>query len=122
VYYEARSGKVCSLNAGWNSYLEESDPRRIPVSDLRPFPFAGTPLAEWKDLQGLSLLPEDRLTKMHAKALASALSEIPGQQQPRDTNHSDSIVVVDRFGNVAALVHTINGFATRNVKNRTLRN
>jgi len=77
---------------------------RVTNYDLQPF----TQLAQWKRQRGLSLLPEDRLTKMHAKALASALSEIPGQQQARDTNHSDSIVVVDRFGNVAALVHTIN--------------
>jgi gamma-glutamyltranspeptidase/glutathione hydrolase len=35
VYYEARSGKVYSLNAGWNSYRGETDPRTIPVADLR---------------------------------------------------------------------------------------
>jgi gamma-glutamyltranspeptidase/glutathione hydrolase len=35
VYYEARSGKVYSLNAGWNSYRGETDPSTIPVADLR---------------------------------------------------------------------------------------
>jgi gamma-glutamyltranspeptidase/glutathione hydrolase len=40
LYYEAKSGRVYSLNAGWNSYLNETDPKTIPVSDLGLTSFA----------------------------------------------------------------------------------
>jgi gamma-glutamyltranspeptidase/glutathione hydrolase len=43
VYYDAKSGKVYSLNAGWNSYLNETDPKTIPVSDLGLMAFAQKP-------------------------------------------------------------------------------
>ena len=36
VYYDAKSGKVSSLNAGWNSYLGETEPKSIPVDDMGP--------------------------------------------------------------------------------------
>jgi gamma-glutamyltranspeptidase/glutathione hydrolase len=45
VYYDAASGKVSSLNAGWGSYLGETDPKTIPVSDLGSLPFARQPTA-----------------------------------------------------------------------------
>jgi gamma-glutamyltranspeptidase/glutathione hydrolase len=45
VYYEAGSGKVYSLNAGWNSWLGETDPKTIPVNDLGALPFAQKPTA-----------------------------------------------------------------------------
>ncbi|HLJ30042.1 MAG TPA: gamma-glutamyltransferase [Candidatus Angelobacter sp.] len=35
VYYEAKSGKTYSLDAGWNSYRGETSPRTIPVSNLQ---------------------------------------------------------------------------------------
>jgi gamma-glutamyltranspeptidase / glutathione hydrolase len=43
VYCDAKSGKVSSLNAGWNSYLGESDPKSIPVDDLGPLAFGIKP-------------------------------------------------------------------------------
>ncbi len=36
VYYDAKSHKVYSMDAGFNSYLGETDPKSIPVSDLGP--------------------------------------------------------------------------------------
>jgi gamma-glutamyltranspeptidase / glutathione hydrolase len=36
VYYDAKAGKVYSMDAGFNSYLNETDPKSIPVSDLGP--------------------------------------------------------------------------------------
>ena len=36
VYYDAKSHKVYSMDAGFNSYLEERDPESIPVSNLGP--------------------------------------------------------------------------------------
>jgi gamma-glutamyltranspeptidase/glutathione hydrolase len=53
-------------------------------------------------------LSEDRISKAYAKAQASALDEVRDPSQPADNHHSDSVVVVDRWGNVAALVHSIN--------------
>jgi len=43
VYYDAKSGKVSSLNAGWNSYLGETDPKSIPVDDLGALAFGLKP-------------------------------------------------------------------------------
>jgi gamma-glutamyltranspeptidase/glutathione hydrolase len=34
LYYDAKDHKVYSMDAGYNSYLHETDPRSIPVSDL----------------------------------------------------------------------------------------
>ena len=36
VYYDAKSGKVYSLDAGYNSYRNETEPETIPVADLGP--------------------------------------------------------------------------------------
>ncbi len=36
VYYDAKTRKVYSMDAGFNSYLGETDPKSIPVSDLGP--------------------------------------------------------------------------------------
>ncbi len=53
-------------------------------------------------------VPDDLLSKTYARAQASALDEVRDPPQTQDTHHSDSVVVVDRWGNVAALVHSIN--------------
>lgn len=34
LYYDAKDHRVYSMDAGYNSYLHENDPRTIPVSDL----------------------------------------------------------------------------------------
>jgi gamma-glutamyltranspeptidase/glutathione hydrolase len=34
LYYEAKSGKIYSIGAGWNSYRGEDDPKSIPSADL----------------------------------------------------------------------------------------
>jgi gamma-glutamyltranspeptidase / glutathione hydrolase len=41
VYFDAKSHKVYSMDAGYNSYLHELDPKSIPVGDLGPLSFAG---------------------------------------------------------------------------------
>jgi gamma-glutamyltranspeptidase/glutathione hydrolase len=33
LYYQARSVKIHALDAGWNSYLDETDPASIPLND-----------------------------------------------------------------------------------------
>ena len=45
VYYDAKSHKVYSMDAGFNSYLEETDPKSIPVSNLGPLPVKNAPKA-----------------------------------------------------------------------------
>ena len=37
VYYDARSRKVYALDAGWNSWRAERDPKSIPIADLSMF-------------------------------------------------------------------------------------
>jgi gamma-glutamyltranspeptidase / glutathione hydrolase len=65
-------------------------------------------VAEYQRPNESSSLSDNRISKVYAKAQASALDEVRDPPQPEDTHHSDSVVVVDRWGNVAALVHTIN--------------
>ncbi len=36
IYYDARTGKVYSLDAGYNSYRNETEPKTIPVADMGP--------------------------------------------------------------------------------------
>ncbi len=43
LYYDAKTGKVYSLDGGYNSYRGETDPKSIPVSDLGALNFGRTP-------------------------------------------------------------------------------
>src|SRR5215475_7975224 len=36
VYFDAKTQKVYTMDAGYNSYLHEDDPKTIPVGDLGP--------------------------------------------------------------------------------------
>jgi gamma-glutamyltranspeptidase/glutathione hydrolase len=57
----------------------------------------------------LSFSASDRVTKAYAKAMVPLLEENqPLPRLPQDPHHSAGVVVVDRWGNIAALVHTIN--------------
>jgi gamma-glutamyltranspeptidase/glutathione hydrolase len=51
-----------------------------------------------------------RITPAYAKAIAPQLASLMGATPAGGEagHHSDSVVVIDRWGNVAALVHTIN--------------
>ncbi len=64
-------------------------------------PYTPPAVAEFQRRNGLSFSQEDRITKAYARGMAPLLQSDP----PR---HSDAIVVVDSWGNVAALVHSIN--------------
>jgi len=72
--------------------------------------FDGPQMAEYKRQNGLSLSREDRITKPYAKALAALMikNRDEAQQQGSSLHHTDAIVVVDRWGNIAALSHSIN--------------
>lgn len=72
-------------------------------------PYVTPEIAAFQHRSGLTFSPEDRITKAYAKAMAPMLNGFPGQAPTStDTHHSAGVVVVDRWGNVAALVHTIN--------------
>jgi len=43
LYYDAKEHKVYSMDAGYNSYLQETDPMSIPVCDLGLLPVASLP-------------------------------------------------------------------------------
>jgi gamma-glutamyltranspeptidase/glutathione hydrolase len=43
LYYDAKAHQVYSLDAGYNSYLHETDPKSIPVGDLGPLPVTSAP-------------------------------------------------------------------------------
>jgi gamma-glutamyltranspeptidase/glutathione hydrolase len=93
------------------SYYRDAKAFRALSRILEVASYDGLPvpqLTEWKRQEGLSSKPEDRITKSYAKALGSALGQIPNGEQDQGAHHSDSVVVVDRWGNVAALVHSIN--------------
>jgi ATP-dependent Clp protease adapter protein ClpS len=53
-------------------------------------------------------LPRPRITKTYARAVAPLLPELGYGTPPESPQHSDAIVVVDRWGNVASVIHTIN--------------
>lgn len=56
LYYDAKSGRVTYLNAGYDSYRGESDPKTIPVGDLGPLNFGRKP-ALAADLGRQTLVP-----------------------------------------------------------------
>ena len=72
-------------------------------------PYVTPEIAAYQRKHGIRFSPEDQITKAYAKAMAPMVSENPGQVPPTaDQHHSAGVVVVDRWGNIAALVHTIN--------------
>jgi len=56
----------------------------------------------------LSFSLADRISKEYAKAMLPLVEQSESLPPPSDSHHSAGVVVVDRWGNVAALVHTIN--------------
>lgn len=58
--------------------------------------------------KGIDLSPAAQLETAYAEALASILPELTASPADNGPHHSNSIVVVDREGNIAALTHTIN--------------
>ncbi len=43
LYYDATTHRVYSMDAGYNSYLNETDPKSIPVGNLGPLPVTAAP-------------------------------------------------------------------------------
>jgi len=57
---------------------------------------------------GMKFSAKDRATKAYAKTMSPMLEALPGDTPSSNApHHSDAIVVIDRWGNIAALGHTI---------------
>jgi gamma-glutamyltranspeptidase/glutathione hydrolase len=79
------------------------------LSRVLPFVELGPAAISLPPLRGKGFSPEDRVTKAYAKAVAPVMSEARGESPASNSpHHSDAVVVVDRWGNIAALVHSIN--------------
>jgi gamma-glutamyltranspeptidase/glutathione hydrolase len=64
--------------------------------------------AEYQRKNGLAFSPDDRITKEYARAMAPLLRQLRmPESAPQATPHSAGTVVIDRWGNVAAAVHSI---------------
>jgi gamma-glutamyltranspeptidase/glutathione hydrolase len=71
-------------------------------------PYLAPELAEYERKSGLRFSPADRITKEYARAVAPMIGKLYNHEPaPQTPHHSAGIVVIDRWGNVAALVHTI---------------
>jgi gamma-glutamyltranspeptidase/glutathione hydrolase len=58
--------------------------------------------------QGIDTSPASQLTKPYAQKVAPLLDELFAPPPDNSPHHSNSIVVIDREGNIAAITHTIN--------------
>lgn len=66
-------------------------------------------VAAFQQKHGLTFSSEDRITKAYANAMAPMLKEAQGPGPAGEgSHHSAGVVVIDRWGNVAALAHSIN--------------
>lgn len=66
-------------------------------------------VAAFERAHGFASTPADRLTPRYARAVAPAIAELSGYTQPQpEGHHSAAVVAIDRWGNIAALVHSIN--------------
>jgi gamma-glutamyltranspeptidase/glutathione hydrolase len=57
---------------------------------------------------GVDTSRESQRTKAYAEKVASILPQLFTANDPTDSHHSNSIVVVDKAGNIAVVTHTIN--------------
>jgi len=64
--------------------------------------------AQYMSQHGMKSSREENITKAYAKSAASLIGAQNPAPEPGSPHHSDAVIVIDRWGNVAALVHTIN--------------
>jgi gamma-glutamyltranspeptidase / glutathione hydrolase len=66
-------------------------------------------VAAFEREHGFTSMRAERLTPRYAQTVAPAIAELSGYVTPAaEGHHSAAVVAVDRWGNVAALVHSIN--------------
>jgi gamma-glutamyltranspeptidase / glutathione hydrolase len=72
-------------------------------------PYLTPEVADYQKRNGLRFSPDERITKAYAKAMAPMIQENQTQGPvPQNPGHSAAVVVIDRWGNIAAIVHSIN--------------
>ncbi len=72
-------------------------------------PYVTPEVAAFQHERNLHFSAGDRVTKTYAKAMMPILKQSQElTSKPQSSHHSAGVVVVDRWGNVAALVHSIN--------------
>jgi gamma-glutamyltranspeptidase/glutathione hydrolase len=72
-------------------------------------PYLTPEVVEYQKRNKLGFSSDERITKAYAKAMAPMIQE--GQTEgsvPQNPRNSAVIIVIDRWGNVAAIVHSIN--------------
>ncbi len=106
VYFDAETGKVYSMNAAYNTVQAEDDPLSIP---------SRTPSGRATPVPGFMAgvqAAHDRFGQLPFASLFDPsiyfAEEVFSTMETR-SRHSDSVVAVDDLGNMAAIVHTING-------------
>ena len=72
-------------------------------------PYSTPEVTAFQHQHNLNFSTDSRVTKAYAKAMMPMLRQSRDlTTKPQGPHHSAGVVVVDRFGNVAALVHSIN--------------
>ena len=72
-------------------------------------PYIHSYIADAAFQNGAHLSLQDRATKAYAKAAVTIIDQLFNTAKiPQPGGHSDAIVIIDRWGNVAALTHSIN--------------
>src|ERR1035438_2970766 len=78
------------------------------LSDVEFDSLAIPQVQDYKRQNGLSLLRDDRISKPYAKKVAALMAVHDQAAQASPSPHTDAVVVIDRWGNIAALSHSIN--------------
>ena len=72
-------------------------------------PYLTPEVVEYQKRNKFNFSSDDRITKAYARAMAPMIQENrPQGTVPQNSRHSAAVVVIDRWGNVAAIVHSIN--------------
>ena len=81
--------------------------RVLEFVTITPYIHSNIPDAAFQN--GIHLSLQDRATKAYAKAAVPFMDVLfNAAKKPQPSGHSAAIVIIDRWGNIAALTHTIN--------------
>ncbi len=98
--------KLQEKDSYWKDPKVLRDLQRIAdVTDMAPQ--LDQRVAAFLKSKRIDTAPESQLTKAYATAVAPLLNQIQASLNV-EPKHSDSIVVIDKDGNIAAMTHTIN--------------
>ena len=90
-----------------NDPLVLRDLQRIfDITDVAPW--LSPSIQSFFESKGIDCSVKAQLSKQYATAIAPLLEQVCNPRPFPAFNHSDSIVVIDKFGNIAAMTHSIN--------------